>query len=193
MSEVQKAVMNLVREQINLGSALFEAITGQPVSKLRTLIPSPRMAKGCCEIPPPCWMPQPAGECVSHVAECKSASLDVVVSNTFVQSRHVIVHVSGKGANLVQVNPPSATIPPLDRQTFMLTVHVPQGTPDGVLVDVLVVVRGCKTHYLRWKVSVGTVGFCDCNEIEIDDGPDLIHHWYDHFYCPRPCPNPAHK
>jgi len=24
-------------------------------------------------------------------------------------------------------------------------------------------------------------------DIEIEDCPDLIHHWYDHFYCPRPC------
>jgi hypothetical protein len=21
----------------------------------------------------------------------------------------------------------------------------------------------------------------------VEDCPDLIHHWYDHFYCPRPC------
>ena len=194
MSEVQKAVMNLIREEVNLGSALFEAITGQPVSKLRTLVPPmPKRGRECCEIPPPCWMPQPAGDCVSHTGECKSASLDLVVNNTAIQPRPVSIHVSGTGAGLVQVTPPAATVPALDRRTFTLTVTVPQNTPNGILVDVLVLVKGCKTHYLHWKVSVGTVGFCDCSEIDIDDGPDLIHHWYDHFYCPRPCPNPAHQ
>jgi hypothetical protein len=26
-----------------------------------------------------------------------------------------------------------------------------------------------------------------CNEVEINDCPDMIHHWYDHFYCHRHC------
>ena len=25
--------------------------------------------------------------------------------------------------------------------------------------------------------------------VEVEDCPDLIHHWYDHFYCQRPCLN----
>ena len=27
------------------------------------------------------------------------------------------------------------------------------------------------------------------SELTVEDCPDLVHHWYDHFYCPRPCPN----
>jgi hypothetical protein len=30
---------------------------------------------------------------------------------------------------------------------------------------------------------------CADTEVEIEDCPDLIHHWYDHFYCERPCPS----
>jgi hypothetical protein len=31
--------------------------------------------------------------------------------------------------------------------------------------------------------------------VEVEDCPDLIHHWYDHFYCDRPCTDrkPNHR
>jgi hypothetical protein len=185
--------MNLVRDEINLGSALFEALSGQPLSSITSKL-RPMGVKGrCCDIPAPCWMPQSLGECVSHTSECKSASLDLLVTNTFVLPRNISITISGTGASLVQVNPNGATIPALDHRTFTLSVQVPQNTASGPVVDVLVVIRGCRTYYLRWKVSVGTIGCCACSEIRIDDGPDLIHHWYDHFYCQRPCPNGAHQ
>lgn len=181
MSGFQTAVMNLVREEINVGGALLDAV-GAPMRRMR-------MTRGrCCEIPPPCWMPQPLDDCVSHTAECRSASLSLLVTNRSLQNRAVQITVSGTGANLVQVTPTSASIPPFDRAAFELIVNVPQNTANGVLVDVLVMVHGCRTFYFRWIVSVGTIGRSCCGEIEIDDGPDLVHHWYDHFYCPRPCP-----
>lgn len=189
MSELQTAVMNLVREQINLGSAMFEAVTGQPLSRFTAAL-SPRMlpAAGCgCTIPPPCWLPQPLGECTSHTSDCKSAALDLAVTNTAPNPRRVSIRISGIAPG-VRVEPQEAVIEPFDTVTFRLSVDIPQKTPQGLYVNALVMIHGCKTHYLRWKVSVGTIGFSSCHEIAVDDGPDLIHHWYDHFYCPRPCP-----
>lgn len=184
MSALQRAVMNLVREEINVGAALIDAI-GVPMGRKRG-----RSCK-CCEVPPPCWMPQPLDDHVSHIAECRSASLSLLVTNRSTQSRAVQITVSGTGANLVQVTPAAASIHPFDRVTFDLQVNVPQNIASGVLVDVLVMVHGCRTFYFRWIVSVGTIGRSCCTEVEIDDGPDLVHHWYDHFYCPRPCPPPV--
>jgi hypothetical protein len=37
-------------------------------------------------------------------------------------------------------------------------------------------------------VRVGRLCGASCPEVEVDDCPDNIHHWYDHFYCERGCP-----
>jgi len=52
---------------------------------------------------------------------------------------------------------------------------------------VLVWIRGCVDHVVRWTVKSSRRGSDCCHELEIDDCPDYVHHWYDHFYCPRPC------
>jgi hypothetical protein len=135
MSALERAVMNLVREELNVGAALLDAI-GAPMKRMRG-----RGGK-CCEIPPPCWMPQPLDDHVSHTAECRSASLSLLVTNRSTQPRNVQITVSGTGANLVQVKPASSSIHPFDRGTFDLQVDVPQNTSSGVLVDVLVMVHG---------------------------------------------------
>ncbi len=48
-------------------------------------------------------------------------------------------------------------------------------------------VRGCQLHFLRWTVVVASIGADTFYEVDVKDCPDHIHHWYDHFYCPRPC------
>ena len=57
----------------------------------------------------------------------------------------------------------------------------------GRPVEVLLWVVGCNTHYLRWIVEPADGISSSCHEVEIDDCPDFVHHWYDHFYCDRPC------
>jgi hypothetical protein len=48
-------------------------------------------------------------------------------------------------------------------------------------------IHGCVEHAVRWTVRVAGRGGDSCNELDIDDCPDYVHHWYDHFYCARPC------
>jgi hypothetical protein len=68
-------------------------------------------------------------------------------------------------------------------------IDIPADAPAGAKHKTIIWVDGCKLHYLIWHVSVGTVGFDSCHEVEVDDCPDYVHHWYDHFYCARPCFN----
>jgi hypothetical protein len=64
---------------------------------------------------------------------------------------------------------------------------VPADAATGQEYEVLLWVRGCQNHYLRWTLKVANRGASCCHEVEVEDCPDLIHHWYDHFYCERPC------
>jgi hypothetical protein len=54
--------------------------------------------------------------------------------------------------------------------------------------ELLVWVRGCQDHYIRWTVRESCRCGDACHEIEVEDAPDYLHHWYDHFYCRHPCP-----
>jgi len=44
-----------------------------------------------------------------------------------------------------------------------------------------------KCTMVRWTIKQTSRGGTCCHEVDIDDGPDYLHHWYDHFYCERPC------
>ncbi len=184
------AVMNLVREEMNIASALFEAMVQEP---LRALAPRGGRAahRNCCDIPPPCWMPQPLGAFATDTSQCGAASLDVTVTNGGPHPQTLTVEVTGTGAGAVTMQPSSLTLPPLQRGSFTLTVNAPKSGVNATLVDVLVLIRGCRSYYLYWTVGPGNGGRCACHRIAVDDGPDLIHHWYDHFYCQRRCPNPG--
>jgi hypothetical protein len=71
----------------------------------------------------------------------------------------------------------------------VLSLEVPASAEVGERQKSVVWVRGCNTHYLRWTVEVARRGASRCRDVDIDDCPDLVHHWYDHFYCDRPCPH----
>jgi len=77
----------------------------------------------------------------------------------------------------------------MQRGTVEVCLRIPEGTASGERFDALVWVDGCRQHFLRWVVSVGGAGIDTSHEIAIADCPDYRHHWYDHFYCPRPCPS----
>ena len=70
---------------------------------------------------------------------------------------------------------------------MVLSFDVPPTDANGQTRKLIVWVDGCQRHYLRWTiVSTCTAQDC-CAEVAVDDGPDLVHHWYDHFYCQRDC------
>lgn len=171
------AISNLLDAQAQLGNEVLATMTSAE-------------QQNCCDIPEPCWMPQSAGEVVSHVCPGSTATLKIEITNCDRTGRVITVSAAGSAAGSVSIQPTSLALGPKERGTVTATLKVPPDATDGQEFDALIWVRGCKEHYLRWTVSVGSQGGACCHEVGIDDCPDYIHHWYDHFYCPRPCPNP---
>jgi hypothetical protein len=199
---VPDALMQLLDAQLRLGADLFESLTGRAAPTLGDVARGARElgglaggraagcapSRGACAIPPPCWMPQPLGECTSHVSPCRTACVRLVVTNCDRVRRTIAVEAAGAGAARVTVSPSSLALGPQERATVSACVAVPDDAKLGERIETLLWVRGCREHYLRWTVSVGTAGLSSCHEVEVCDCPDLLHHWYDHFYCARPCP-----
>ena len=90
----------------------------------------------------------------------------------------------------ITVAPAVLALDALERGCVTLSIPVAADAADCSEKEYLVWVRGCKNHYLRWTVRVTSRGGCSCHEIGVDDCPDLVHHWYDHFYCVRGCSAP---
>ena len=190
LGNVPQAFLRLLQAELRLGMDLFESLTGMNTADLVRKMPGKSCkTRGCCDIPPPCWMPQPLCDCVSHVCPCGKATLRIVVTNCDPTSPRTVA-VTATGPH-VKVSPAQIVLPPLERATFEAAVAVPDDAEKGTKLESVIRIRGCREHYFRWTVSVGTLGLDSCHEIEVDDCPDHLHHWYDHFYCPRPCPHPG--
>jgi hypothetical protein len=198
LGDLPAAFMNLMNAQMKLSADLFESLTGQTLPTIGDLSQAGKKLTGagdgcgtrggCCDIPPPCWMPRSLGSCTSHVTQCRTACVRFVITNCDRVKRTIAVQPSGAGADRVTVSPPTVALGPQERATVSACVSIPDDAKDGEKFETLLWVRGCKEYYFRWTVSVGTVGVDSCHEIEVCDCPDYVHHWYDHFYCVRPCP-----
>lgn len=197
---VADAFADLIDHSTRVGRELLEALVGDPVERARdmatsgaTLIAAAgRQIRGCgCEIPPPCWMPEQLGTLTSHVCPGATATVCLRITNCGRSPRDVTVTASGPQGSLVTIDPSSIVLMPFDCSTVTATVTAPGQA--GQPLHAQLWVHGCRDHVLRWTVDVSRHG-CSCtHEIEIEDCPDLIHHWYDHFYCERPCPGgPEH-
>lgn len=137
-----------------------------------------------CEIPPPCWVPQPLGDRTTDACPGSKAVLRLHVTNCGFSGRTIKVAATNKA---VKVTPASLPLGPLEQGVVILSLEVPEGATKGQTQKSLVFVRGCKDYYLRWTVEVaGDEASCS-TDVELEDCPDLVHHWYDHFYCERPC------
>lgn len=141
------------------------------------------LGKGCCEIPPPCWMPKKLSAVSSHVCPGATASLRLRIANGAMEARTVSV-AADQGAT---VSPASLELGPFRRGWITVSAAVPAASCEGDCQEILVFVQGCNSYYLHWTVRTAKRGCSSCHEIDIDDRPDYVHHWYDHFYCRRPC------
>lgn len=141
----------------------------------------------CCDIPPPCWLPRNFGSYASRACPCGSALLRVRVTNCQPTSSTVSLRVDDGSGLAIKITPDSATLAPMERKWFTVAVTIPDDACPGHDYDLLVRAAGCNDHYARWSVRVadGTSG--SCVQAELEDGPDYVHHWYDHFHCRRPC------
>lgn len=141
----------------------------------------------CCEIPPACWLPRRFGHFESRACPGGTALLRVKVCNCQPRASDIAIRVEGDADIGFKVTPERATIAPMACKRFTVTVSVPEDACKGHSYDFRVWVDGCHHHYARWSVTVGHDASGTCNEAEVEDCPDYVHHWYDHFYCQRGC------
>jgi hypothetical protein len=175
--------MQAGREMLSAVFAPAAAMVAQRVESARDM--SAR-ASGCsCEIPDPCWMPERLGPVVSRACPGATARLRIRVTNCGLGTRVVDVELQGNAGGAVSLDNTSVSLEPFESGEVTATVKVPD--EGAAPVDVRIWIRGCRDHVLPWQVSVSGSGCSTTHEVSIDDCPDLVHHWYDHFYCVKPC------
>lgn len=199
-ADLTGAFTDLIEHSVRVGREFLDALMGDPVERTRQMTThgtrlvtaAGRQIRGCnCDIPPPCWMPEQVGKLTSNVCPGATASARLRVTNCGISPRLVTVTATGPQGPSVTINPASITLAPFDSGVVTATLSAPDQECQPLHVQLWV--HGCRDHLLRWTVDVSDRG-CSCaHEIEIDDCPDLIHHWYDHFYCDRPCPGDAER
>ena len=195
LTGVQNGLQSLLNAQLQLGTAIFK-MAGAPggiLDKLSNLkLPE---FKSCCDIPPPCWMPLSLGEIVCQMPAGDSGTLCLVVTNGDFRAHSYEFASTGKSAAAVAFSTASVTLGPKERVAVTATFTMPaeETSEDCRCIDheVLIWVRGCRDHYLRWIVEEAAALRPCCAEVAVNDDPDYVLHWYDHFYTLRPCPGTA--
>lgn len=193
LQDITDSLTGLLEQAVSTGSELLQILGSSGADLTSTMAPVVRGIKGLgprtsgcgCEIPPPCWMPRELPAVCSHVCAGATATLRLRITNCGIAARTISVQADAGAA----VNPASLSLGPMQRGYIAVTYTVPVSACDHECTEILVWVNGCKRFYVRWTVRVARRGCASCHEIEIEDCPDFIHHWYDHFYCPRPCPS----
>ena len=195
IADLVDSFATLLNDGAQIGVDLLEALTQSASSmpSLGSMMPSiggskskTKSTHACsCAIPPACWLPLDAGDCETSACPGATATLRIRVFNCGVMPRDITLEAAGSPSGIT-VNPSNLNLGPLDEGTSLITFSVPPNADEHKEFKFLIWVRGCKTHYVRWTVVVGD-GDCRCRTITIDDCPETVHHWYDHFYCDHPC------
>lgn len=191
IGEAVMLVRNLFGHSAQIGMEILGAL-GQSSSKALCETVQGRTGFGAlggcdtCEVPPPCWEPQPLGQVTSFVAPGGQATVRFRVTNCGFANR-TISFEADKSVFDVTFSPPSLGLGPLRRGMVSASLTMPAEAKQGAEQELILLVRGCKLYYLRWVIKVAACGVNMCNEVEVNDCPDMIHHWYDHFYCHRHC------
>ena len=186
-----QGLTKLIEDSAHLGAGILESLVGTSPKLLQSLS---TLASGgislsicnSCEIPPPCWMPRPLCDVTSLGRPGDKASLCFVITNCSMSIRKIQVYTSTKTSGL-SFSATEVDLGPMQRGEIDASYVIPAPAPVGQEIELLLWVRGCRLHFLRWKIVVGLIGANTSHEVDVNDGPDLVHHWYDHFYCPRPC------
>ncbi|MFY9553667.1 MAG: hypothetical protein WAV20_05735 [Blastocatellia bacterium] len=188
--EAAKALGDLLDQSAQIGIAVLGPLVSSSAKIVGGMLQSvsPAEANGCgCEIPPPCWEPRRLGEVTSLVCPGGTATVRLRVNNCNMRPTKIQFFTSGQNAG-VTITPTDLTLGPMERGVVGVSLPVPASAGPGERREVLVWVRGCKDHFLRWIVEVTAKGAKSCgSDVEVDDCPDYLHHWYDHFYCHRHC------
>jgi hypothetical protein len=176
VADIAKAISGVIGPTAKIGLELLGTLP----------VPLPRRSCGCdCEIPPPCWMPQPLEPVVSRVCPGGKGVLRLTITNCDMTARKIEVTATDAA---VTITPASITLGPMEQALVVLTLELPATAVTGASEKAIVWIRGCRVHFLRWTVTAAAAVTCSTADVDVEDCPDLVHHWYDHFYCPRPCP-----
>jgi len=196
LADTIEVLTNAMEEGTRLGLDLLQGLAFNPTTKMvNDLIKGAgsqiqQAGKCSCHIPPPCWYPKDLGDVVTHVCPGGTAMLRIRVKNCTLSQRDIRLEPTGKPEDikLIEIKPPVLPLGPMERGTFIVTATLPADANFGKEFEVLIWVRGCLDHFVRWTVKVARRGIdCGCFEIDVDDCQDYVHHWYDHFYCERAC------
>jgi hypothetical protein len=184
MTTAVDRIADLMERGVTAGTSMLDSFARSPLladfeSRL------PRLGTCSCDIPPPCWMPREHGPVRTHVCTGGTASLRLRITNCSIE--HTTVTVEAKGSAKVKVAPASLSLDPLERGALTLSLATNATDARGSEHESLIWIHGCREHVVRWTVAVAGRGGDSCHELDIDDCPDYVHHWYDHFYCARPC------
>ncbi len=144
-------------------------------------------SSGCCNVPPPCWEPRPAGTCCLELSPGSSATIRVHVSNCGWTKQLISITALGKMAGWMTFSPTTLILDPIERATILVTVQAPNTLKVGERFSGPIIVRGCLDHFARVDITITECPGAKCCDVVVDDCQDQVHHWYDHFYCPRPC------
>ena len=190
---VEDGLKSLINAQLLLGKEVLKLLGGAGGGMLDKLS-CMKMPKGhgCCEVPAPCWMPLSLGEVCCQLKPGDKGTVCLVVTNGDFRQHNYQFEASGKSAGLVSFSQAGAVLGPKERIAVTATFTVPregQTAADCRCIDhdLLLWVRGCRNHYLRWTIDEVAKSKPCCHEVIVDDRPDYVLHWYDHFYVARPC------
>lgn len=190
---VEDGLKSLINAQLLLGKEVLKLLAGAGGGMLDRMsgmkLPG---GHGCCDVPEPCWMPLSLGEIRCQLAPGDKGTVCLVVTNGDFRPHSYQFAATGKSAGFVSFSQAGAVLGPKERIAVTATFSVPRdGKPDGdcrcLDHDLLLWVRGCRNHYLRWTIDEVAQGKACCHEVKVCDDPDYVLHWYDHFYMPRPC------
>ena len=202
MSGVDSALGELIAAQLGLGRELLKAaLTGGGLLADTARGMSLPRGSSCCDIPDPCWMPRSLGEITCRLAPGAEGEVCIDVVNDDFREHSYEVTPAGQDAGAVQIdqNDRAFTLGPKERRTVSVRVVVPAKDRDPDRresccecddLDLLIWVRGCADHYLRWVIcrdEKATKPCCHC--VSVSDVADYELHWYDHFHVMRPCPS----
>ena len=175
----------------DLATALSDALAsllGLPATVAGSLTDALVERRGdCCEIPTPCWLPQPSGKCVLTLAPGDSGIIALKVENCDWVPHTYVISATGHLAGLLAITPTTLLLHPLEVATAFVKVSIPATALPGTTVVGPVLIRGCRIHAVKVVVHVAAASLAVKCAPKVRDCPDNIHHWYDHFYCPRPC------
>jgi hypothetical protein len=184
-----KAIAQIIEASAKAGIDLVNSLYNSAPGALGDLPGLASYQGGCacsCEIPPPCWMPRQLCEVVSYGKAGNAASITFVITNYSMTTRVISISTTTAIAGLT-FSAAQLTLGPMERGTIEVTDTLPATLKSGPGFEILLWIQGCQLHFLRWTIKLGPVSANTNYEVCVKDGPENIHHWYDHFYCPRPC------